>query len=156
MPEDRFAIFAVAEDNCGNKSTVAKKNVRLIGRGCDIRPTAAGPSGTAASWLSELSVQGGRGQVVVDGTAAVFPAGGVETFTAAAGPGTHRFEATLVDSAGRPGTWRFDLTGLRAVPGSLRVVAGEAAVAGSSAIVFRLKGRPGERAVFSVEVGGGE
>jgi hypothetical protein len=105
--------------------------------------------------VSELSVDGGRGQVVVDGAEAVFPSGGVETFTATAGPGTHRFEATLVDSAGRPGRWRFDLTPLRAVPGSLKVVAGEAAVAGSAAVVFRLKGKPGERVVFSVEVGPG-
>jgi hypothetical protein len=159
-PEDRYAIFVVAEDNCGNTSTVSRKDVRLIGRGCDVRPSAAGASGNArgnaATWVSELSVEGGRGQVVVDGTDAVFPAGGVETFTAEAGPGTHRFEATLVDSAGRPGSWRFDLTALRAVPGSLKVVAGEAAVAGSAAVVFRLRGRPGERLVFSVEVAGGE
>jgi len=106
--------------------------------------------------VSEFSVAGGRGQVVVDGTDAVFPAGGVETFTAAAGPGTHRFEATLVDGSGRPGAWRFDLSGLGAVPGSLRVVAGEAAVAGSAAVVFRLRGKPGERVVFSVDVGGGQ
>jgi hypothetical protein len=160
FPEDRYRILASAEDNCGNVSTDSVKDVRLIGRGCDVRPMAAGPSGnaraSAASWVSELSVQGGRGQVVVDGTDAVFPAGGVETFTAAAGPGTHRFEATLVASAGRPGSWRFDLTALRAVPGSLKVVAGEAAVAGSAAVVFRLGGKPGERVVFSVEVGGGE
>ncbi len=155
-PEDGYSIGAQAEDNCGNLSKDSVKFVRLIGRGCDVRPAAAGPRGNAASWVSELSVQGGRGQVVVDGTDAVFPAGGVETFTAAAGPGTHRFEATLVDSAGRPGSWRFDLTALRGVPGSLKVVAGEAAVAGPSTIVFRLKGRPGERVVFSVEVGRGE
>jgi len=153
MPEDRYRIRARAEDNCANVSTDSVKDVRLIGRGC-IRAEAR--SGNAGTWVSELSVAGGRGQVVVDGTGAVFPAGGVETFTAAAGPGTHRFEATLVDASGRPGAWRFDLSALGAVPGSLRVVAGEAAVAGSAAVVFRLRGKPGERVVFSVDVGGGE
>jgi len=101
-------------------------------------------------------VAGGRGQVVVDGTEAVFPAGGVETFTAAAGPGTHRFEATLVDASGRPGAWRFDLSALGPVPASLRVVAGEAAVTASAAVVFRLRGKPGERVVFTIDVGGGQ
>ena len=104
--------------------------------------------------MSELSVPGGRGQVVVDGTQAVFPAGGMETFSTPTGPGTHRFEATLVDGAGRPGTWRFDLSTLGPVPGSLRVVAGEVAVAGPAAVVFRLRGKPGERVVFTFDVGG--
>jgi hypothetical protein len=129
-------------------------DVRLIGRGLCMRGDAR--SGNAGTWVSELSVAGGRGQVVVDGTDAVFPAGGVERFTAAAGPGTHRFEATLVDATGRPGAWRFDLSALGAVPGSLRVVAGEAAVAGPSVVVFRLRGRPGERVVFSIDAGGGQ
>jgi hypothetical protein len=154
-PEDRYRIRARSEDNCGNLSTDSVKDVRLIGRGCDLRPASRAAAASAATWVSELSVDGGRGQVVVDGADAVFPAAGAETFTAAAGRGTHRFEATLVDSSGRPGSWRFDLTALGAVPGSLRVVAGEAAVAGSAAVVFRLKGKPGERVVFSVEVGGG-
>jgi hypothetical protein len=151
-PEDAYRIYVRAEDNCANVSADAVKDVRLIGRGCMRAEARPGQAGT---WVSELSVAGGRGQVVVDGASAVFPAGGLETFTAAAGPGTHRFEATLVDGAGRPGAWRFDLSALGAVPGSLRVVAGEAVVAGSAAVVFRLRGRPGERVVFSVDVGGG-
>jgi hypothetical protein len=153
MPEDRYRLIARAEDNCGNVSADFRMDIRLIGRGCT---RALARSESAATWVSELAVAGGRGQVVVDGTAAVFPAGGVETFTAAAGPGTHRFEATLVDGAGRPGRWRIDLSGLGAVPGSLRVVAGEAEVAGSAAVVFRLQGKAGERAVFSVDVGGAQ
>jgi hypothetical protein len=34
------------------------------------------------------------------------------------------------------------------------VVAGEAAQAGAATVVFRLRGRPGERVVFTFEVGG--
>jgi hypothetical protein len=151
MPEDRYAIRARAEDKCGNVSPDSKVDVRLTGRGCFRGATHSRATGT---WVSELSVAGGRGQVVVDGTEAVFPAGGQETFSVPTGPGTHRFEATLVDATGRPDTWRFDLEALRPVPGSLRVVAGEAAVAGSAAAVFRLRGKPGERVVFTVDVGG--
>ena len=51
---------------------------------------------------------------------------------------------------GRPGTWTFDL-GARARPGTLRVVAGEAAAVGPRSLVLQLHGRAGERAVFSFE-----
>jgi hypothetical protein len=150
-PEDRFTIRARAEDNCGNVSADAVVNdIRLVGR-C-FRDAAV--RGATRSWVSELSVPSGRGQVVVDGTQAVFPAAGTDTFSAPVGPGSHRFEATLVDGAGRPGGWRFDLSALALRPGSLRVVAGEAAQAGAATVVFRLRGRPGERVVFTFEVGG--
>ena len=56
--------------------------------------------------------------------------------------------------AGRPGTWRFDLSTLGLLPGSLRVVAGEAAQSGSATVVFRLRGKPGERVVFTFDAGG--
>jgi hypothetical protein len=39
------------------------------------------------------------------------------------------------------------------VPGSLRVIAGEAVPAGP-AVVFRLRGKPGERLVFTFVTGG--
>jgi hypothetical protein len=153
MPEDWFAVTARAEDKCGNVSADSVVNpVRLIGRGCFRGEARSRP---AATWVSELSVPGGRGQVVMDGAEAVFHAGGTETFSTPTGPGTHRFEATLVDGAGRPGTWRFDLSALGPVPGSLRVVAGEAAVTGPAAVVFRLRGKPGERVVFTFDVQGG-
>jgi hypothetical protein len=152
-PEDRFRILARAEDNCANVSGDAVVDVRLTGRGCFRGDVRSSPAGT---WVSELTAPGARGQVVVDGTEAVFPAGGMEAFSVRTGPGPHRFEATLVDGAGRPGAWRFDLSALGLVAGSLRVVAGEAAPAGSAAVVFRLRGKPGERVVFTFDVGGGQ
>ena len=102
-------------------------------------------------WTSTLSLANGRGQVIVDGTQAVFPGSGTEAFSAPAGAGAHRFEATLVDGAPRPGTWQFDLSALGVAPGTLRLVAGEAALAGPSSITFRLRGKPGERVVFTFE-----
>jgi cell division septation protein DedD len=151
-PEDRFRIIARAVDNCGNVSAIAPVDVRLIGRGC-FRADAL--RADAGSWLSELQVPAARGQVVVDGAQAVFPSAGTESFATPLGPGTHRFEATLVDGTARgaaSGTWRFDLQALRVAPGSLRVVAGEAVQVGADAVVFRLRGRRGERVVFSFQV----
>jgi hypothetical protein len=95
--------------------------------------------------------------VVLDGAQAVFPAAGRESFATPLAPGAHRFEATLVEAASRGGgasSWGFELEGLRVVPGSLRVVAGDVARVGADAILFRLRGRAGERVVFGFEVAG--
>jgi hypothetical protein len=151
-PDARYRILARAEDNCGNVSPDAAVDVRFPDLIC-FRAAARSADATGA-FVSELLVPDARGQVVVDGTQAVFPAGGTATFSLPVSPGRHRFEATLVDGAGRPGTWRFDLSTLGLRPGSLRVVAGEAAEAGSAAVVFRLRGKPGERVVFTFDVGG--
>jgi len=154
-PEDRFRITARAVDNCGNVSNPDFVDVRSTGRGC-VRAVATQARG--GGWQSELSLAAARGQVVVDGAEAVFPSAGIESFTSALGPGPHRFEATLVDDAGegrRPGgAWRFDLSALRLTPGSLRVVAGEAIQLTADAVVFRLRGRAGERVVFAFELAG--
>jgi hypothetical protein len=154
-PENRFRIIARAVDNCGNQSDIAPVDVQLIGRGC-FRADAL--SAQAGSWLSELLAPGGRGQVVVDGAHAVFPAAGTESFTTPLGPGLHRFEATLVgggsDGRRSGGTWRFDLSSLRLAPGSLRIVAGDVVQVGADAVAFRLRGRAGERVVFGFEVAG--
>jgi hypothetical protein len=154
-PEDHFRILARAVDNCGNVSDVAPVDVRSVGRGCFRASAVQARSG---SWQSDLQLDGARGQVVVDGADAVFPSAGTQAFTSSLGPGLHRFEATLVDGArdgGRTaGTWRFDLSALRVGAGSLRVVAGEVAQVAADAVVFRLRGRSGERVVFSFEVAG--
>jgi len=154
-PEDRFRIVARAVDNCGNVSNPDGVDVRSTGRGC-LRARATEAPG-AAAWQSELALAEARGQVVVDGTEAVFPSAGSESFQSPLGPGPHRFEATLVDGAGdrrSGGAWRFDLSALRLTPGSLRVVAGEAIQVTGSGLSFRLRGRAGERVVFVFEVAG--
>jgi hypothetical protein len=154
-PDSIFRIVARAVDNCGNISAPAPVFVSLVGRGC-FRSDAV--SAQAGVWLSELQPAGARGQVVVDGTQAVFPSAGAESFTTPLGPGPHRFEATLVAGRGedrRSGaSWRFDLSSLRLTPGSLRIVSGEVAQVAADAVVFRLRGRAGERVVFGFEVAG--
>ena len=66
--------------------------------------------------------------------------------------GENRVEAVLVEAAGKPGLWRFDLMNAEAVvPGSLRVVAGEVVSIASSSLTFRLRGVAGERIVFTFQ-----
>jgi hypothetical protein len=154
-PDIYFRIIARAVDNCGNISAIAPVSVALIGR-CfradAVRADAPRPD--AGSWMSDLQAPAGRGQVVVDGSQVVFPSAGTESYATPLAPGPHRFEATLVDGSGRGGLWRFDLAALGLAPGSLRVVAGEAVQVGADTVVFRLRGRPGERVVFGFRVGG--
>jgi len=64
--------------------------------------------------------------------------------------GENRIEAVLVESAGKAGLWRIDLTPSDAiVEGSLRVISGEALLLGASSATFRLGGHDGERIVFT-------
>ena len=111
--------------------------------------TPVGP-GPALVWTSELALPDGRGQVVANGADVVFPGAGRSDLVLPARPGRNRVEAVLVEG-GRPGTWRFTLASGAIRAGSLRVVAGEAVAVGPETVLFRLQGRPGERAVFSFD-----
>jgi hypothetical protein len=109
-----------------------------------------GPAPTRPlSWGSHLDVPEATGQVVVNGAAAVFAGRGRSTALATGRTGENRVEAQLVQGAGKPGTWRFDLPAASLVPGSLRVLAGDVALLSGESVVFRLSGRAGERVVFS-------
>jgi hypothetical protein len=115
------------------------------------RPSDPG-SANQVSWSSDLQVAGASGQVVTNGSSAAFVASGrAATIGVSAGQvGRNRIEAQLVQAAGKPGTWRFDLGSTPGfVAGSLRVVAGDLALATADALVFRMKGVPGERVVFT-------
>jgi hypothetical protein len=102
------------------------------------------------AWASELDLDGGSGQVVVNGEAAAFASRGRSAGAAVGRRGVNRIEAQVVEAAGRPGTWRFELGTTGSLEaGSVRVIAGEVTLVTESAIVFRLKGRPGERVVFA-------
>jgi hypothetical protein len=116
--------------------------------------SSAGPAQAAAArrvaWASELDLEGGSGQVVVNGEAAAFAARGRSAGAVLGRRGLNRLEAQVVQAAGTPGTWRFELGTTGSLEaGSLRVIAGEVALVTENAIVFRLKGRPGERVVFT-------
>jgi hypothetical protein len=63
-------------------------------------------------------------------------------------PGENQVEAHLLQSWGRPGSWRFTRSG----PGSVRVLRGEVVEITEGAVTFRLQGRPGEAVAFSFRV----
>lgn len=114
------------------------------------RPGA--PAAEDPRWSSELAVPGGRGQVILNGADASYPGPGRSEVALPIHAGRNTAEVVLVAATGRPGTWTFNFgRGVRA--GSLRVIAGEVAAVGPQSLVLRLRGRPGERAVFSFDGG---
>jgi hypothetical protein len=134
-------IEAQAFDTCGNDAdddvdVEVANSLTLL----------AGPA--AVTWTSRIDGAGARGQVVLNGTTSVFHDAGLSMASARPRPGDNRFEALLVQPAEGATTWRFRLGGSFEA-GSLRVVAGDAAVVTADGIVFRLGGRAGERAVFT-------
>lgn len=145
-------LQAYAQDICGNASysSSVTVDVRRVGGGCFAAMSVAAAS-ASASLVSELELPGAAGQVVVNGEAS-FPRAGRHPLAVRFVAGSNRVEATLVDGWGE-GAWRFDLSSLPGFkPESLRVVAGEVAQVGGGIVGFRVRGRAGERVVFSFEI----
>jgi hypothetical protein len=124
------------------------------GSACEIRQAGvlavrAAPPSVRAAWTSQLDVPGARGQLVLDGalSAAIVP--GRPHVARVPSAGRHRVEATVTRAGSAAGTWRFDLSGVR--PGSVQVLAGSVAAFATSAVVFHVEGRAGERLSFSFE-----
>jgi hypothetical protein len=106
----------------------------------------------ALAWSSDLEVEGGRLQLVVNGTAASYPGAGRAYGMAAFSDAQNHVEATLVEGRGKAGLWRFDFMSSQAIaPGSIRVVAGNIASVAASSITFHLTGTPGERIAFTFD-----
>jgi hypothetical protein len=148
--------FIVRANNSGSRRDADVRVIHddALATACRVRqlPAASSGSGVLASWESDLAVPGGSARVLLDGAFVGVHGPGAAAGARVLGAGVHRFEALLVTGQERPGVWRFRLgSGFRA--GTLRVLAGEAALPAADTIVFRFRGRPGERAAFSVEAG---
>ena len=110
------------------------------------------PSAATAAWSSDLSLVGGRLQVVVNGTGVTYSPRGRTYGLASLVEGENRVEATVVESSGKRGLWRFDFTQSRSVaPGSIRVTAGDIVQIAPTSVTFRLRGETGERLAFTFE-----
>jgi hypothetical protein len=110
----------------------------------------ADEDGIALAWRHQLDVAAGTGQVLLNGATTVASGPGLNSAQALGRPGENRIEGRLTRASGRAGTWRFELgANLRLEPGSIRILAGEPAVVTGDAVVFRLRGRPGEQVSFT-------
>ncbi|HVR72464.1 MAG TPA: hypothetical protein VMT87_16635, partial [Vicinamibacteria bacterium] len=112
-------------------------------------PSADGDD-IALAWRHQLELPGGGGQVLLNGATTVASGPGLNSAQARGRPGENRLEGRLTHGTGRAGTWRFELgANLRLEPGSLRILSGEPAVVTGDAVVFRLRGHPGEQVAFT-------
>jgi hypothetical protein len=104
---------------------------------------------TAVTWSSDLSLDG-RLQIVLDGAVSVAGRGRTYGALARSREESH-VEATLMDAAGKPGLWRFDLSDSAGSASSrIQVVTGDAVAVTSSSVTFRLQGKAGERVAFTI------
>ena len=106
-----------------------------------------GGAQATVQWRSVVNVAGARARLVTSRGAVLEAAGGVAEGTLVAEPGENQLEITVMGAVGS-GTCRLTLAGSGIVPGSLRVLAGEAMVEGQT-VVLHVRGRPGETAVIA-------
>jgi hypothetical protein len=148
-----YRIEAGAQNTCG---TIALTSINIVRATFGCPPTYPYPvfhdARRGLAWESDLQVEGGRLQLVVNGSAVSYPEAGRAYGMGAFVEGTNHVEATLVDGHGKAGVWRFNFLASQAVAaGSIHVVAGDAVSVADNAIGFRLKGTPGERVAFTFE-----
>ena len=142
IPHTAFDLVVRAFDRCGNRAEDSRNvsqnnNCRTLTEALD-----------SFSWTSDLGVAGSA-QVVLDGADVFFAGQGRSVLRSSRARGLHRVEGVVVEGGGRAGTWRFDLAGANVRAGSLRVLAGDVMLVAADQVVFRVRGRSGERVVFA-------
>jgi hypothetical protein len=125
--------------------------IRVGSSECVVVRSALGlkDGGASMQWESELAVEGGRGQIVIDGATVRYQDQGPHALSLPPDAGLRQVVAQLVAGKGRPGSWTFRLSHVRA--GSLRPLGGNPTQVTADSITFRLTGRAGERVVFVFE-----
>ena len=150
-----YTLTATASSSCSAATTDATPLVfgAVFSGSCAANARSNDkPQKGALGWSSDLAVEGGRLQVVVNGSSASFPGRGRAYGVASLANGENRVEATVVEAAGKPGLWRFDIMNEQNVsPGSIHVLAGQVVNVAASSITFRLQGAPGERVEFTFQ-----
>jgi len=148
-PPKCYQVGAIATNSCG---TAASTSVQIILANSCYPVIAARDVKESLAWSSDLDVEGGQLQVIINGSATSYPGAGRAYGMGALIDGPNHVEATLVEGKGKAGLWRFEFLSSQAIAsGSIRVLAGNAVTVGASAITFRLKGTPGERIVFTFD-----
>jgi hypothetical protein len=144
-----YDFQAIVTNSCGSQSN-SKVTYYLASGGCYPYPYFRDLRG-ALAWSSDLDVEGGSLQLVVNGSSA-YPGAGRAYGMAALSDGQNHVEATLVEGRGKAGLWRFDFMSTQSIePGSIRVVAGDIASVAASSVTFHIKGIPGERIAFTFD-----
>jgi len=145
-----YRIDAVATNSCGQSAT-ASGTFQQANYFCTGGYPTFNDAQRAFAWESDLGLEGGRLQLVVNGAAVSYVESGRAYGMNAVSEGANHVEATLVDGS-KAGQWTFNFLAAQAIaPGSIRVIAGDALAVSDNSITFRLKGTPGERIAFTFD-----
>jgi hypothetical protein len=138
-----YDITATATNTCGATATDGPKQINVYSCYAPFRK-----GDIIATWSSDLTIDGGRLQIVVNGAGGATADKGRTYGSARVREGENRVEATVVQG-GRAGLWRIDFRPDAMVAGSIRVIAGQTVEVGATMVTFRLSGAPGERIAFT-------
>ena len=103
----------------------------------------------SAQWTSLLDAPGATGNVTVDGASTAGVGRAPSMIAVKEGPGLVRVSGVLATASG-PGTWRFERQAGAGPPVRLKVLEGQVSLVTPDAVVFRLRGQPGERVSFAI------
>jgi PKD repeat protein len=135
----------------GTQCTLVMSTSRTVTAAFAIPLVTDALRGRAATVVSRLDAAGARALATLNGAPLAPPSPGMSTWTIEPRAGDNRLEAQLAEGA--TGTWRLELAGVPGLErGTLRVLAGEVVSLGADVVVFRLKGRSGERVVLAFTV----
>jgi len=123
----------------GNKAVTARFSLLLT------QTTPLAP----AQWTSVLDAPGATGNVTVDGASTAGVGRAAAMILVVEGPGAVRVSGVLATGTG-PGTWRFERHAGAGPPVRLKVLEGQVSLVTPGAVVFRLRGQPGERVAFTI------
>jgi hypothetical protein len=102
-----------------------------------------------AQWTSVLDAPGATGNVTVDGASTAGVGRAPAMIAVKEGPGAVRVSGVLATGSG-PGTWRFERQAGAGTAVRVKVLEGQVSLVTPDAVVFRLRGQPGERVAFAV------
>jgi hypothetical protein len=100
-----------------------------------------------AQWTSVLDAPGATGTVTVNGAATAGVSRAAATIATRDEGEELRVQGVVATAAG-PGTWRFERHSAGGPGVRLKVIEGQVALLTPDTIVFRLRGKPGERVAF--------
>ena len=122
-----------------NKSVTATFSL-LIAEAASLAP---------AQWTSQLDAPGATGNVTVNGASTAGVGRASASIALAEGPGEVRVQGVLATGSG-PGSWRFERHAGTGPPVGVKVLEGQVSLVTPEAVVFRVRGQPGERVAFVI------
>jgi hypothetical protein len=133
-----------------NKAVHAEFSLLLTDQQHQDAPAAPAPPPAPMQWRTSIDAPEATGTVTVNGASAGGVGRAPSMLQVPDQAGDIRVSGVLATGTGQPGTWRFERQGAAAGSARVKVLEGQVALVTPEAIVFRLRGQPGERVAFAI------